>query len=251
MQTQHTENVIHLRDRNIDMFKKDLILRNPLRSLGQGAEEMMKEGSFGAVLAPAGVGKTAFIVQLALNAMLQEKNVLHISLDEPVTKVNLWYEKLFQDLTGRSKWTKLDGVLEDLLPHRFIMTFRVEGFTVPKLEERLTDLTAQSIFQPEMVLIDGFPFGEAARERLMALKLLAGKLGVYVWFTVHTHRHEKPAADGLPPSLAEAGDLFDVVLQLEPRGADIAIRPLRGIAANAVDDRLRLDPATMLLRDES
>jgi ATP/maltotriose-dependent transcriptional regulator MalT len=42
------------------------------------------------VLAPAGVGKTAFLVQLALNAMLQEKNVLHISLDEPVTKVSLW-----------------------------------------------------------------------------------------------------------------------------------------------------------------
>jgi len=233
------------------MFKKDLILRNPLRSLGQGAEEMMKAGSFGAVLAPAGVGKTAFIVQLALNAMLQEKNVLHISLDEPVTKVNLWYEKLFQDLTGRSKWTRLDGVLEDLLPHRFIMTFRVEGFTVPKLEERLTDLTAQSIFQPKMVLIDGFPFGEAVRERLMALKLLAGKLGLYVWFTVHTHRHEKPTAEGLPPALAEASDLFDVILQLEPRGADIVIRPLRGIAADAVEGRLRLDPATMLIRDES
>ncbi|HNS55190.1 MAG TPA: AAA family ATPase, partial [Syntrophales bacterium] len=156
------------------MFKKDLILRNPLRSLGRQGEEILEPGRFGAVLAPAGVGKTAFIVQLALNAMLREKNVLHISLDEPVTKVSLWYEKLFQDLTGRSRWSKLDGVLEDLLPHRFIMTFQVEGFTVPKLEERLTDLTAQNIFHPEMVLIDGFPFGEAARERLMALKLLAG-----------------------------------------------------------------------------
>ena len=148
------------------MLKKDLILRNPLRSLGREGEEILTSGRFGAVLAPAGVGKTAFIVQLALNAMLQEKNVLHISLDEPVTKVSLWYEKLFQDLTGRSKWTRLDGALEDLLPHRFIMTFKVEGFTVPRLEERLTDLTAQNIFRPEMVLIDGFPFGEATRERL-------------------------------------------------------------------------------------
>ncbi len=232
------------------MFKKDLILRNPLRSLGRGGEDILTAGGFGAVLAPAGVGKTAFLVQLALHAMLQERNVLHISLDEPVTKVSLWYEKLFQDLTGRSQWTRLDGVLEDLLPHRFIMTFKVEGFTVPKLEERLTDLTAQNIFHPEMVLIDGFPFGEAARERLMALKLLAGKLGVYVWFTVHTHRHELPTAEGLPPSLAEASDLFDVILQLEPRGADIAIQPLRGIPVDSVEGRLRLDPATMLIKDE-
>lgn len=228
------------------MFKKDLILRNPLRTLGREGEEILAAGRFGAVLAPAGVGKTAFIVQLALNAMLQEKNVLHISLDEPVTKVSLWYEKLFQDLTGRSKWSKLDGVLEDLLPHRFIMTFKVEGFTVPKLEERLTDLTAQNIFHPEMVLIDGFPFGGASRERLMALKLLAGRLGVCAWFTVHTHRHETPTPEGLPSALAESGDLFDVILKLEPRGADIAIEPLRGTAA--VGD-LRLDPATMLIRD--
>jgi len=101
-----------------------------------------------------------------------------------------------------------------------------------------------------MVLIDGFPFGEDARERLMALKLLAGRLGIHVWFTVHTHRHEKPTSEGLPPALAEASDLFDVILQLEPRGADIAIQPLRGLAADAVGGRLRLDPATMLIRDE-
>jgi len=233
------------------MLKKDLILRNPLRSLGREGEEILTAGRFGAVLAPAGVGKTAFIVQLALNAMLQEKNVLHISLDEPVTKVSLWYEKLFQDLTGRSRWTRLDGALEDLLPHRFIMTFKVEGFTVPRLEERLTDLTAQNIFRPEMVLIDGFPFGEATRERLMALKLLAVRLGVFAWFTVHTHRHEAPTPDGLPPALAEAGDLFDVVLKLEPKGADIVVEPLRGIAVEAGEKRLHLDPATMLIRGEN
>ena len=251
MRTQRIENVIHLRDRNIDMFKKDLILRNPLRSLGREGEEILKAGGFGAVLAPAGVGKTAFIVQLALNAMLQEKNVLHISLDEPVTKVSLWYEKLFQDLASRSRWTRLDGALEDLLPHRFIMTFKTEGFTVPRLEERLTDLTAQNIFRPEMVLIDGFPFGEATRERLMALQLLAVRLGVFAWFTVHTHRHEAPTPDGLPPALAEAGDLFDVILRLEPKGADIVVEPLRGIAVEAGEKRLHLDPATMLIRGEN
>jgi hypothetical protein len=232
------------------MFKKDLILRNPLRSLGRGSEENLKPGSFGAVLAPAGVGKTAFLVQLALNAMLQDKKVLHISLDEPVTKVSIWYAKLFQDLTSRSQWSKLDGVLEDLLPHRFIMTFKVEGFTVPKLEERLTDLTAQNIFHPEMVIIDGFRFGEAARERVLELKKLAEKLGVYVWFTVHTHRHEKPTADGMPPALAQASDLFDVILQLEPKGSDIQILPLRGIATDPTKGTLLLDPATMLIRDE-
>jgi hypothetical protein len=233
------------------MFKKDLILHNPLRSLARENEEILADGRFGAVLAPAGVGKTAFLVQLALNAMLRDKKVLHISLDEPVMKVSLWYEKLFQDLAHRYGLTKTDRALEDILPYRFIMTFKVEGFTVPKLEERLTDLMTQDIFRPEMVIIDGFRFGEASLESLRELKKLAERIAVHVWFAVHTHRHEKPASGGIPPALAGADNLFDVILQLDPKGSDIHILPLRGIEAHGTDGLLRLDPATMLIRDEN
>ena len=50
-------------------------------------EDILPQGGFGAVLARAGVGKTALLVQLALNTMLRDKNVLHISLNDPVNKV--------------------------------------------------------------------------------------------------------------------------------------------------------------------
>ena len=58
-------------------------------------------GGFGAVLAHAGVGKTALLVQLALNSMLRSRNVLHVSLNDPVNKVNLWYSELFHHLAGQ------------------------------------------------------------------------------------------------------------------------------------------------------
>jgi hypothetical protein len=54
----------------------------------------------------------------------------------------------------------------------------------------------------------------------------------------------------MPPALAQAGDLFDVILQLEPKGPDIKIQPLRGIVADPAKGPLLLDPATMLIRDE-
>ena len=57
------------------------------------------------------------------------------------------------------------------------MTFRVESFTVPKLEERLNDLTEQGIFKPEMMIIDGLHCEETLRPALVALKALAGKNG--------------------------------------------------------------------------
>ena len=83
------------------MLIEELILRNPLRQLGFETEEILPVGGFGAVLAHAGVGKTALLVQLAINSMLRNRKVLHISLNDPVNKVNLWYNELFHHLAGR------------------------------------------------------------------------------------------------------------------------------------------------------
>ena len=148
------------------MLKKDLILRNPLRVMGYENDDILKSGQFGAVLARAGVGKTAFLVQLSLNALLRSKNVLHISLEDPVNKVSLWYREVFNLIAEQYQVDQIDQLWESVLPHRFIMTFRVEGFSVPKLKERLSDLMEQNIFSPQMIIIDGFPFDDSAHQPL-------------------------------------------------------------------------------------
>ncbi|MCK7511968.1 MAG: hypothetical protein MZV70_53260 [Desulfobacterales bacterium] len=48
------------------MLKTDLILRNPVQYLGGQSEDVLAAGQFGGVLARAGVGKTALMVQMAL-----------------------------------------------------------------------------------------------------------------------------------------------------------------------------------------
>ncbi|MBW2055169.1 MAG: AAA family ATPase, partial [Deltaproteobacteria bacterium] len=198
------------------MIKKELVLQNPLRFIGDKTEDILPEGSFGAVLARAGVGKTALLVQLALHTLLKGKYVLHISLDDPVNKISLWYKEVFRHLTQSYDAKKRSKLWEDLLPYRFIMTFKVEGFSVPKLEERLTDLKEQNIFSPQMVLIDGFDFNESARTSLSEFKSLAQNHSLHVWFSVKTHRHETHGPDGMPASLLDVSDLFDVVIQLRP-----------------------------------
>jgi hypothetical protein len=232
------------------MLKQELILRNPLRHLGFETEDILAPGEFGAVLAHAGVGKTALLVQLALNGMLRSKNVLHVSLNDPVNKVTLWYGELFHHLADQYEAPQIKKLWDSVLPHRFIMTFRVESFTVPKLEERLNDLTEQGIFKPEMMIIDGLRCDAAMRAALIALKALAAKNGMLVWFTIQTHRHEKPGQDGLPASFSPVADLFDLVLELQTEHADIHIKPLRG-AAKVPTPALLLDPSTMLIKDRS
>ena len=243
--------IIKLKDRNISMIKQELILRNPLRHLGFEAEDILSAGGFGAVLAHAGVGKTALLVQLALNSMLRNKNVLHVSLQEPVNKVTLWYGELFNHLASQHEGAQISKLWDSVLPHRFIITFRVESFTVPKLEERLNDLTEQGIFKPEMMIIDGLHCDVSQRQSLTALKALAVRSGIHVWFTVHTHRHEKPGQDGLPAYFAPVADLFDLVLELQTDHADIHIRPLKGTVTASPQSALLLDPSTMLIKDHS
>jgi len=230
------------------MIKKELVLQNPLRFIGDKTEDILPEGGFGAVLARAGVGKTALLVQLALHTLLKGKYVLHISLDDPVNKISLWYKEVFRHLTQSYDAKKRSKLWEDLLPYRFIMTFKVEGFSVPKLEERLTDLKEQNIFFPQMVLIDGFNFNESARTSLSEFKSLAQNHSLHVWFSVKTHRHETHGPDGMPASLLDVSDLFDVVIQLRPEGKKIHVITLKGGPADP-GPALFLDPATMLVKD--
>jgi len=231
------------------MIKKELVLQNPLRFIGDKTEDILPEGGFGAVLARAGVGKTALLVQLALHTLLKGKYVLHISLDDPVNKISLWYKEVFRHLTQSYDAKKRNKLWEDLLPYRFIMTFKVERFSVPKLEERLTDLKEQNIFSPQMVLIDGFDFNESARTSLSEFKSLAQNHSLYVWFSVKTHRQETHGPDGMPASLLDVSDMFDVVIQLRPEGKKIHVMTLKGGPTDSDRPALFLDPATMLVKD--
>ncbi|MDD5723958.1 MAG: AAA family ATPase [Syntrophales bacterium] len=230
------------------MVKRDLITRHPFGLQGD-EPDILSEGEFGAVLSRAGVGKTALLVQLALNAMLRDKNVLHISLNDPVDKITLWYKELFHHLSQRHAALPASQLWNSLLPHRFIMTFKIAAFSVPKLRERLADLTEQDIFHPDMVIIDGLRFDESIRECLVELKTLAAEQSLHVWFSVHTHRHEESPSGVFPSSLRNIQDLFDVALQLQPDGTDIRIQPLKG-PAHVVSglSQLALDASSMLIK---
>ncbi len=240
--------VIHIKERYFTMLKKDLILRNPLHVMAYGNDDILSTGQFGAVLARAGVGKTAFLVQLSLNALLRGKNVLHISLEDPVNKVSLWYKEVFNLIADQYKVDQINQLWESVLPHRFIMTFRVEGFSVPKLQERLADLMEQNIFSPQMIIVDGLPFDESVHQPLAEFKDLVDSHQMHAWFTIRTHRHEEPGPDGRPLQLEKISDLFEVAIQLLPVGKEIHVKAVKGGESFAENLDLRLDPSTMLLK---
>ena len=224
-------------------------MRNPLRAVSDENGYILPEGGLGAVVARAGVGKTALLVQLALNSLLKGDNALHISLGDPVRKVSLWYKEVFNNIGIQYQIEKIDDLWNELLPQRFIMTFNIDGFSVPRLDERLTELADQNIFHPQMILIVGLSFNEQTkRTDLQTLKELSEKFKSHIWFTVRSHRHEEPDSDGMPIQIAEFADLLNVVIKLEPQENDIKLNVLKGSDAIS-SQNLSLDPATMLIKE--
>ena len=210
------------------MSKNNQILKSPLQFIKEDAGHILMDGQFGAILARAGEGKTSFLMHLALDSLLTEKNVLHISLDQPITKVCLWYEEVLHRMSDQYNVSNINVLWETILPHRFIMTFNVEGFSVTRLEERLNDLTEQAIFFPQIVLIDGLPFDKTDVELLSELKVMAREHAFPVWFTMRIHREDKANQPDLIPSpISHFSDLFEVIVQLKPVGREINVQLIK------------------------
>ncbi len=242
------DNVIYLRERSMAMLKKDLILRNPLRILGNQEKDPIKEGEFGAVLAKAGVGKTAFLVQLALSNLLKEKNVLHVSLTQPVRKVCLWYEEVFHNIANEYNLKNTSELWDTILPHRFIMTFNVDDFSVAKLEERLNDLTEQGIFFPQLVIIDGLPINDESREPLAELKILAREMGFPIWFAITVGPEDGLEPAIVPASIESLSNLFEILIGLKAIKGKINVMVLKGDRRDDAED-VFLDPSTLLIKN--
>ena len=135
--------------------------------------------------------------------------------------------------------------------HRFIMTFQVEGFSVPKVKERLTDLTAQGIFFPQMIILDGLPFDKPVNQSLRILNrsqlIIAFRYG---WRSGPTSTKTSDR-NGLPAQIDGISELFNVAIQLQPDGKEVLVKALKGGNPAAGQSNLYLDPSTLLIKDKT
>jgi len=235
------------------MIKKQLILKNPLKFLNSNETQIPATGGFGAIIARPGIGKTAFLVQIALGEMLTNKNVLHISVQDPVDKVNLWYVELFQKISSSFPANQQAGLWEDLLTRRFIMTFETESFSFEKLQHRVSELKTQNVFIPDVIIIDGLTINAHLYPKLNLLKTFAGENAINIWFSVG--RHDRESGDILNVA-DEFGDdfciIFDTIFYMIPEKSRILVKQY---AMHQEDEMQRpivcLDPSTMLVQEEN
>ena len=233
------------------MGKKDLVMNNPLRVLGIEKKVQENGAGMGLIMARAGLGKTAILVQIALDSMLWGDKVLHVSIGRDIDKTKAWYDDILALMTAEEKSESMQATLAEIMQKRMIMTFKESAFSQAKLEERLDDLVQQNIYKPVCLIIDGYDFQAGTHADLQEFKDFMVRRGLkMIWFSAVTHREdERKSAAGVPAPCHEVDDLFDMVMCIAPKDSAIDLKILKCVNC-AVDagTSLTLDPSTMLIQ---
>ena len=230
------------------MGYEPLVQQNPLRVLNMSKEQ----NQMGLVMARAGLGKTALLVQIALDAILRGKRVIHVSIGESIDKTKAWYDDILQLILQEHSVNRPHELIDMVAQHRMIMTFKVAAFTRSRLEERLNDLVLQDIFRPNCLIVDGFDFVKTTREDLEDIKNLLENMNMQAWFSAICHRDDpRVSPTGVPAPCHELDDLFDMAVLLKPQAnATIQLDIIRNYGEQVEGGKsLNLDPTTMMVKE--
>ncbi|MEJ2270374.1 MAG: hypothetical protein P8Y04_11475 [Desulfobulbaceae bacterium] len=232
------------------MQKEDLIKKNPLRVLNPLTPESLPDHRMGLIMARAGLGKTAILVQIAMDSMLRGHKVLHVSIGEGLEKAKAWYEDIYKYIVESFQLDNAPEVEDELMRSRMIMTFKESAFSRLKLEERLNDLVYQNIFRPDIVVVDGFDFAEADYVSVMDLKEMMAAMNVQGWFSALRHRNDnRKSITGVPAPCHEMDGLFDTIILLQPEKDSILLNIIKDEYDSAAGKILNLDPSTMMVKE--
>jgi len=221
---------------------QELYKRSPMRILNQHLGEGLRAGELGIIVAKPGVGKSPLLVHIALDALLREIPVLHVSLREAVDHVRAYYDEIFGAISRAGRIPDRATAMVTAERHRMIHSYLDRAFDVAHLRSNLAMLDEVAHFKPRMVVVDGLRDRDLPNH-LSDLRALADRLGIPIWLTVRIRSSEE--AD-VPEGVWEH---VRIALSLTPTGRTVKLSLLT--SEGRKDLPFLLDPATMLvLSDE-
>ena len=231
------------------MLKKDLILKSPVsKTIGF---DNIRDGKFGAVLSRAGVGKTSFLVQIALTQLLNDEKIIHISLDDHMEKINLRYSDGYKNLVndiGYIDPQKAVRLWEDIKSNEVGISYNENTFDIEKIRDYLKSFKKSDLALPSIMIIDGLNFDKDVTDVFEGLESLYQEFSIFTWLSMKSHRDEKLSEDGFPLQLETYKERFDKAIFLQPVKDKIEAVILKD--GNRTDQKYKLDPSTMMIIDE-
>jgi KaiC/GvpD/RAD55 family RecA-like ATPase len=237
------------------MYRKEINEHSPLRILDKSIHGGLGKGNLGVVMARAGVGKTACLVQIGLDDLMRDRPVLHLALAQTVEHVQSWYDALFNDLAMQNDLDDQEAVRARLASQRVIHSFADHELWPERLEKTVEMFKKHIDFNPAAILVDGYDWAAHTvtenAAMIGAFKAYAKMLGAELWMTAQTHREATGLHPDKIPSPCDAYvNLIDVAIYLEPHGELVALRLLKDHGeATPHETRLNLHPDTLRLVD--
>jgi hypothetical protein len=218
--------------------------RSPLRLLEKGLHGGLGPGNVGVVLAGRGVGKTSFLVCVALDELMRGGRVLHVCLDHTLSHVRAYYDTVFEELASTTNLEDEAMVHAEIDRRRSIRVYPQGTLSASRLRDAVK-LEIEAGAQPSLVILEGVDVASLPEDELRNLKALAGDLAAEVWLEAQASE-EGPAT--VPPEVARFGELVSVVLALEPGHDTVALRALKDHDSPDLEAlHVALDPKTLLL----
>lgn len=226
------------------MKRRFLNARSPLRLLEKGLHGGLGPGNLGVVIAGHGVGKTSFLVGVAVDELLRGGRVLHVSCSHPVNHVRAHYDTVFDELAQTTHLENEGLIHGEIDRHRSVRVYPPNTFAPDKLRDAVK-LEREAGGAPSLIVLEGFDLTELARPDVEDLRALARELEAEIWLesTSGDERDVRPGGvvDGL-------GDLVSVILALEPGDHEVRLRAVKDHDNPDVSDlHVALDPRTLLL----
>jgi hypothetical protein len=234
------------------MVKQELISRSPLRILEQSTHGGVGRGNIGVIAAPKGVGKTACLVHLATDRLFQDKHIIHVSFADSTDHIIAWYEDIFQEIAQRYNLDNAMDVHDALVRNRIIMNFIQNGVHIGQIEKSVRSLIANTAFNADAIIIDGYDFSRSSIAELCEVKNFAGELGLEVWFSATVQKLLPSAGpQRIPDELMHLFEELEVVIYLEPHEGFVHLTLLKDHNVDLMTDpHLKLDPRILLIAEE-
>ena len=226
------------------MKRRFLNARSPLRLLEKGLHGGLGPGNLGVVIAGHGVGKTSFLVGVAVDELLRDGRVLHVSCSHPVTHVRAHYDVVFEELAQQKHLENVAAIHREIDRHRSIRVYPPNTLTPEKLRDAVK-LEAETGGAPTLIVLEGLDLTTQSRGDVEDLRSLARELEAEIWLEA-TCDHERQVT--VPDGVAALDGELSVILALEPGDEAVRLRALKDHDnPNLSDLHVALDPSTLLL----
>ncbi len=226
------------------MKRRFLNARSPLRLLEKGLHGGLGPGNLGVVIAGHGVGKTSFLVGVAVDELLREGRVLHVSCSHPVAHVRTHYDTVFEDLASTKHLENVETIHRDIDRHRSIRVYPPNTLTPEKLRDAVK-LETETGGAPTLIVLEGLDVATLDKGDVGDLRSLAQELDAELWLEANSDAERDVT---VPAEVSALGDEISVILALEPGDRAVRLRALKDHDnPNVSDLHVALDPRTLLL----